>query len=334
MKKLSALLLVSLSFILTQPAAAQPVPRTSVVEHFTNTWCSVCFSRNPGFYNNLVNFPQVLHIAYYPSSPYSGCPFNQLNRVENDARTNFYGVYGGTPRFVFNGVSVPTSTDYTNPSLFQNGLSQTSDYTITVAVRRVNDTTGNATIVVKKVAPNALTNLMLYAVVAEDTVVFSAKNGENIHYNLFHQSLTGAQPQTLSGLPAVGDSLSRTFSFAMGRGWGRTRVTAMLQDGAKNGLQAARSAPVPTAASTGVPTLPCAVPMCMFPIPVIDDLHFKALPAGYHNYTILNSVGQVVLRGTVYDVAVPISLRSLPGGFYHIAVGEGSQMQRGTFVKQ
>ncbi len=51
-----------------------------LVEHFTNTLCSICASRNPGFYQNLQSQQDVLHIAYHPSSPYAACVLNKQNR--------------------------------------------------------------------------------------------------------------------------------------------------------------------------------------------------------------------------------------------------------------
>jgi hypothetical protein len=160
MKKILLLLLVPYLFHGIS-VAAQPVPRTSVVEHFTNTYCSVCASRNPGFYGNLAAFPQVLHIAYYPSSPYAACPFNQMNRPENDARTRFYGIYGSTPRLVINGSEVPSGTPYTDPAIFTSGLGQTSDFSLRIVIRRSSASAGEANIIIKKVAPNALDSLTL-----------------------------------------------------------------------------------------------------------------------------------------------------------------------------
>lgn len=88
------------------------VPRNIIVEHFTNTKCSVCASRNPGFQTNLNAHPDVRQISIHPSSPYSTCLLSQQNTVDNDARTNYYGVYGGTPRLVINGTVISASVNY------------------------------------------------------------------------------------------------------------------------------------------------------------------------------------------------------------------------------
>jgi hypothetical protein len=310
---------------------AQPVARTTVVEHFTNTYCSICAGRNPGFFENLSGFPDVLHLAYYPSAPYPACPFNQMNKAENDARTNYYGIYGATPRLVVNGSVLSGNTDYEDPVIFQ-GMSSQSDYALSVSTRRKDNASAEATIKIKKVAGLAANGLQLYAVVSEDTVSYSAHNGETTHYDVFHKSLTGNEPQSISSISAVGDSLVLSFSFLIGSGWGRTSVTALLQDSTKTVLQAARSAPL--YATTGVPPVLCTgVPLCMHPVPARNELFFASLPSGYHNYSIVNSYGQRVKTGVVYDVAQPINLTELPAGYYIITLGEGVQMMRGSFVK-
>lgn len=69
MKKLSVLVLLLSGLTVF----AQQVPKKVLVAHFTNTRCSVCASRNPGFFNNLdnQNNGDLIHIAYHPSRPYN-----------------------------------------------------------------------------------------------------------------------------------------------------------------------------------------------------------------------------------------------------------------------
>jgi hypothetical protein len=54
-----------ISMMMIQTALAQ-VPKTTVVEHFTNSNCSVCASNNPGIFATLRNYPDVIHVAFYP----------------------------------------------------------------------------------------------------------------------------------------------------------------------------------------------------------------------------------------------------------------------------
>ncbi len=316
--------------LLGSPVLAQPVPRTIVVEHFTNTWCSVCAGRNPGFYTNLAAFPDVLHLAYYPSSPYAGCPFNQLNKTENDARTNFYAIYGSTPRLVINGTPLVPNEDYSSPAIFQREGGKTSDYAVRVMLNRRSADSGEAVITVQKVAASSLATLRLFAVVAEDTVLFNAKNGETVHYDLFHKSLTGAAPQNLSAPALVGDSLRLRYTFAVAGSWGATRVTAILQDSAKQGLQAARSAVLPR--SMSVPPESMNAPY-LYPNPAGEALFVGELPPGYYNFTITNLLGQRAMNGVV-SVGTPIPMQSLPCGTYILSLLDGTMMVRRMFTKR
>src|SRR4051812_23780642 len=102
----------------TSHFAGAQVPKKIVVEHFTNTNCSICASKNPGFYANLSSQPNIQHIAVHPSSPYPACMLSQHNVTENDARTNYYGVYGSTPRFIINGELIAPSVNLDNASVF------------------------------------------------------------------------------------------------------------------------------------------------------------------------------------------------------------------------
>jgi hypothetical protein len=273
----------------------------------------------------------VLHIAYYPSAPYAACPFNQMNKAEQDERTKFYGVYGATPRLVINGAPIPANTPYTDPAIFESGPGHTSDFAVNVLIRRTAAATGEAAITIKKVAANSLSKLLLYAVIAEDTVRFNANNGETIHYDKFNKSLTGIAPLVISSPLAAGDSVIRTFTFDIAAAWGPSRVTVILQDEEKKALQAARSAVL--SPSTSIMPVSCAV-LCIYPVPTKDELRFTDLAPGHHHYVISNSLGQVVQRGTVYDIAYPITLHSLQSGFYVISIDEGAQKRHGRFVKQ
>ena len=115
MKNSFACLVALLVFNLSSKAQ---VPKKVIVEHFTNTVCSVCASKNPGFYTNLKNQQGVIHLAVHPSSPYTSCILSKHNVSENDARTNYYGVYGATPRLAIQGVVIASNANYSSAAIF------------------------------------------------------------------------------------------------------------------------------------------------------------------------------------------------------------------------
>lgn len=193
-------------------ASAQPVPKRVVVEHFTNTYCSICASRNPGFYNNLATFPDVLHVAYHPSSPYPSCPLNQANVVENDARTNFYSVYGSTPRLVIQGEVIPANANYSNPTLFSTRQGQTTPFELLLTLSSAPNNQLNLTAFVIKVDTSSLQNALLYGAICEDTVLFAANNGETVHHDVFRKSAWG-NVQSLNLPTNVGDTVAFSSTF-------------------------------------------------------------------------------------------------------------------------
>ena len=231
MKKIN--LIVAILFLYTSIIVSQ-VPKKVIVEHFTNTKCSVCAARNPGFYANLNSQNGVLHLAVHPSSPYAACFLSQHNASENDGRTNYYGVYGGTPRIVIQGSVIPSSTNYDAAALFTPFLLQTSPASIKIRQTKFANDSLRSTIIIKTMAPHTLTNLKLFVALAEDTVFYTGSNGEPKHFDVFRKSYTGTSGIAIN-LPAnIGDSVVYTASSTVNSAWIFSRIVtlAILQDGA------------------------------------------------------------------------------------------------------
>jgi len=168
----------------------QAVPKNILVEHFTNTRCSVCASRNPGFYNALNQKPEVLHIAYHPSSPYSNCLFSTQNKTENDARTNFYGLYGATPTFAINGQE-KSGNEVQSPSVYTPYENKTTPISVLVNLEPAGIDSIRVIVTAAAVAPHNLTNVSLYVPLVEELVNYAAPNGESVHHDVFRKSFTG-----------------------------------------------------------------------------------------------------------------------------------------------
>lgn len=174
-------------FLVFNTTTDAQVLRNVLIENFTNTRCSICASRMPGFYNNIKSQSQIIQVAYHPSSPYSSCLLSQHNVVENDARTNFYGIYGGTPRVMVNSVNV-SSSDLTNPSIYQSQLNKMSSFDIIVSQIVLIDTIVSR-FSIKKIAPYSATKFIWYGILVEDTIFYNAPNGEKQHYNVFRKNV-------------------------------------------------------------------------------------------------------------------------------------------------
>jgi hypothetical protein len=208
------------------------VPKKVIVEHFTNTKCSVCASRNPGFYTNLRNQTGVIHLAVHPSSPYAACVLSMHNPVENDGRTNYYGIYGSTPRLVIQGVVISSGANYSSSSIFTPYLGQTSPASIKIYQYKYGNDSIRSRIVIKTEATHTLTNLSLFVALAEDTINYTGSNGEPVHYDVFRKSLTGTSGVSVTLPATVGDSVVYIKSSPANVAWNFSKIftLAILQN--------------------------------------------------------------------------------------------------------
>lgn len=223
MKKLLLILIVLYSA--TQVRSQQV--QTVIVEHFTNSRCGICAARNPAFYNLLNDYPDVLHIAYHPSSPYSTCVFSQHNPAENDARTDFYGIYGGTPRVVVQGKVIPPQNPLLMASQIEENLNQTASFKINASQIQNTDQGAEVSIVIKKIEASE-EELNLYAIIVEKEVDYNAPNGETIHHDVFRKVLMDVPVSIAS----VGDSIVLNASYSIDSKWmpNQMYIAVMLQN--------------------------------------------------------------------------------------------------------
>jgi hypothetical protein len=228
------------------------VPRTVVVEHFTNTRCGICANRNPGFNANLDNFPNVLRLTVHPSSPYSNCVFNQHNSTDNDGRTNYYGIYGGTPRIVVQGNVIPATQNYGDASLFQNETGQTTPFSIKVEVGDEMNGQVAVTTTVYTESMHTFNTLKLFTAIAEDTIYYNAPNGESVHYDVFRTSVFEVGGKDITPASMVGDSVTFSAMVNVSNDWDMDHIYALafLQNASNKSVLQASSSKNPTSTNT------------------------------------------------------------------------------------
>jgi hypothetical protein len=266
------------------------VPKNVVVEHFTNTRCSICASRNPGFFTNLGNNPNVIHLAIHPCSPYSNCVLNQHNQLENDARTNYYNIYGATPRIVVQGASISATTNYGDASIFTSQSGQTSPFTVRTSLD-VNGGQVIITVVVKTEAIHNFTDLKLFTAIAEDTVFYNAPNGENEHYNVFRESVFETEGKTIMPSMMVGDSVMFTENIALDMVWDVNRISSisiLQESGNKAVVQAATSRNQLFTATENIEIVPFKV------YTVQNRLYFQADDTEVYQIQVFDLQGQML----------------------------------------
>lgn len=307
------------------------VSKTVVAEHFTNTYCSICASRNPGFYANRASFPQALHIAYHPSSPYTACPLNKHNKAENDKRTDYYGVYGATPRLVIQGKVLGSPASFSDPAIFSAELGQTTSFSMETTIKKIKTDSLSVSVTVKKVAASALSALELYTVLAEDTLFFAAANGENVHYDVFRKSVWG-DPLDITAPVAVGDSLVFTRTIALDAAWVANRIYALaiLQEKTKAVVQAARSGTLKTTTSLHDNNL-TTTPL-LYPNPSHNYIYLQTQSNAF--LKIFDRSGKQVLQTAQTAGLMLHDLSRLPPGIYSIEISDANGKHYEKLVKE
>lgn len=209
MKKL---ILLSVFYCTTAALLAQGMPKKYVLlEHFTNSNCSICASKNPAFHTLISGYADdVRHLSIHPPIPYSACKFYQTNTTENSVRTTLYGI-NGTPRVALNGTLAPVTSQLLPQATLEAQLGQESPIAIEVTEGGTAPLK-TVSITVKTYGTVPAGSYKLFAAVAESTVNYSSPNGEQKHYDVFHAMLPGIDGQNIT-LPAVGGSITYNYSF-------------------------------------------------------------------------------------------------------------------------
>jgi hypothetical protein len=217
MKKIALSLVFSCTALLL---AAQALPKKYVLlEHFTNSRCSICASKNPAFFTLIDQYPNdVHHLSIHPSVPYSNCLIYLANPTQNNARTAFYGV-NGTPRVALNGTLVPVASQLLPTATLQAALGQESPIALEVQEAGAAPTK-TAAVTVRVYGNVPAGNYKLFAAVAESTVNYASPNGEAKHHDVFRAMLTNIDGDNIT-LPATGGSttFNFTYNYTAPNGW-------------------------------------------------------------------------------------------------------------------
>ena len=206
--------------LLGQLAAQAPVKRYVMIEHFTNSRCGICASRNPAFFNTInAQSDQVHHLSIHPSVPYPQCVFHQANTTENNALAANYNI-AGTPRVALNGNLLPAGNPLLPLASFNAALGQTSPLSV-----KVIETSGmSRTVMVELTAMTALPagNYRLFVAVAEKTINQLTPNGESVHHNVFRQMLNTVNGQTINLMP--GQTQTFSFNYNVAANWNADEI--------------------------------------------------------------------------------------------------------------
>ena len=327
--------LFTIALLITTLGFSQ-VPQKIVVEHFTNTRCSVCGSRNPGLFTNInnQNNPDILHLAVHPSSPYSTCVFSQHNKTENDARTGYYGLLGATPQITVNGEK--HNGGFTTPTLFDSYTGKMSPLSIQLFQQKMADSM-RVKVVVTVEASHSLGAQNLYLVLAEDTVFYNAPNGENQHYDVFRKALLGDVGTQINLPSTIGDSVVFVKTVANHSDWNMSRMFAMaiiqnVSDKKVNQVDAL-DASVNENIVLGIHnTVVEELNVSLYPNPVSNSFTMAVESDGVYEYQIQDLTGKTIEQGSFTDKK-EVDARHFRAGIYLVTLKNDEVSFTQKFVK-
>jgi hypothetical protein len=308
-----------------------------LLEHFTNSRCAICASRNPAFYALINQYrSDIHHLAIHPSVPYSNCVFYQANPAHNGARANAYGI-NGTPRVALNGVLIPAGNPLLPAATLEAALGKTSPIAIVVKEGGAAPTkTAEVTVRVFGQVPAG--TYRLFVAVAESTVNYNAPNGENQHYDVFRAMLTDVNGQDIT-LPAPGGSATFNFSYTHSQPNGWTShfdslyVLAFVQE--VNSKVVLNSGTRFDPVFTGVAEGPAVRTVNWSPNPVFDYAWALLPGERIRSVEVLSIGGQrQAVPYTVAEDTVRLWVENLPAGLYVALIATESGLYGGRFVRR
>lgn len=317
MKKNLFLLIFSLLFITSQ---AQTAKKFILLEHLTNSRCSVCASKNPGFYNTISNYENdVHHIAYHPPVPYNNCIFYLDNPVENAARGDYYGIEGAPSLFI-NGVAAPGGAQLVTTATLDVNLGLFSP--LQIIVEETGDLNRTANIQVKTVG-NVVPagNLRLFVAIVEKIVNYDAPNGEDVHHDVFRKMLpdiTGA-PFTAA---AAGAEINVSYDYTVENDWnaGEIYVVAFVQNIDTKEVINSGTRFDESASGTSQPE---TARINIFPNPANGDcfIDLTMLEGDSKTIRIRNTAGQLIYTLKTNENMVKIPSGNFAKGLYFVEAG-------------
>lgn len=304
-----------------------------LIEHFTNSNCSNCASRNPAFYN-LIGQSQyaenIHHISIHPMFPYPSCVFYQANAAENTAWVNQYTVQG-TPSIALNGTYQSPSNPILTEAKLLTYLGQTSP--LYLQVTESGD--GNARSVnvkARAVGDIPQGNYKIFVAVLEKKVNQTTPNGETVHRDVFRKMLTAVSGDAFAP-PAIGQSVEFNYQFNVAANWKADEVYVLAfvkETGTKQVLNSG------TRFDPGLSSAPeiSTVQLQVWPNPVTDETFVSLPQVSVRSLEVFSSDGRRVsvnFRAESDRVSIPVA--DFAPGVYFVKILGDSSWYVGKFAK-
>ncbi len=328
MQKITKIIL-TLSMLAFVEAAYSQTERNVIVEHFTNTRCGICGSKNPSLHQNLASASEVYHISYHPSSPYSSCLLNQHNKSGNDDRTNYYGIYGATPRVVVQGKVQSGGVNFGSSSLYTSEQGETTPVGITLnTIKKGNDSLVVRAII-KATESHSLSDLNLTIFSVEDTVFYNAPNGENRHYNVYRNTMI----DEAINLPQPGDSLVIFARTVNHQDWDAQRMYALaiVQNSSTKSIEQVQSSEEASGQTASIDEL-TQKNISVYPNPA-QDVVYVDTPLDLKSTVFLSDFSGRVLQTKAASGQLKMDISTLSSGMYIVSIESNGSIFSKKIIK-
>lgn len=311
--------------------AQSQVKKYVMIEHFTNSRCSICASRNPAFFNLIDDYPSdVHHIAVHPPVPYNNCVFYLANTADNITMANEYGIQG-TPRVALNGTFINAGNPLLPPATLESYLNQTSPLYVKVEELGTG-ANRTAAITLRNSGGIPAGDYTLYAAALEKTINQTTPNGESVHHNVLRDLITAG----IDLAPiALGEEISINLGYTIQNGWNADEMYVLAwvrnNDGSKAILNSGtRFDPVLVSTQT-----PAAENVKAWPNPATDETWVQTGGETIRDVQLFGADGRshrVAFSQT--NDQVRLDVKTLSAGLYYVRLQGENKTFTGKIVKQ
>lgn len=329
MKKIISALMLA-AFAAPLFAQAQ-VKKYVMIEHFTNSRCGICASRNPAFFNLIDDYPSdVHHISVHPPVPYNNCVFYLTNTADNNTMANVYGI-SGTPRVALNGTLINAGNPLLPTATLESYLNQTSPLHVKV---EESGTGANrtASITLRNSGGIPAGDYTLYAAALEKTINQTTPNGESVHHNVLRDLITDG----IDLAPiALGEEISVNLNYTIQNGWNADEMYVLAwvrnNDGSKAILNSGtRFDPVLVSTQT-----PAAENAKTWPNPATHEAWVQTGGETIRDVQLFGVDGRSHrISFTQTHDQVRLDVKILPAGLYYVRLQGDAKTFTGKLVKQ
>lgn len=318
-------------FVLLPLLSKAQFDRYILVEWFTNTYCGICSSKNPGLQEIYDSYTQGLHrMTIHPDVPYPQCSLHNFNAEDNSARQAYYSV-GATPTVFMNGNGVSTGS----PLSFADAINARIGQSAPVSIQ-VEEVGSNQVKITISSSEDQTGDYRLFVALLEKHLDFAAPNGEDEHFDVLRDFVSSSEGDPIT-LPASGESKEYNYTFSIPDGVASEEayILAFVQNFETREIL--NSGTRFDQVISNLSDVSLEARLEIFPNPASDRLNVGVGEQfRIYNIDLFNQIGQLVRSIPLIspEQAIDISISDLASGTYLLQVDLGEKKGIIRFMKE